>query len=81
MSDEPQDWRLRGQEKYLQGRAWLRRKYVRPRADWDHDHCEFCWAKFMEAPATEILDEGYVTEDGARWVCSIRSAGCHVPNG
>ncbi len=39
---------------------------------WEHDHCEFCWAKFMDptfSPASreqvaadpEILTEGYTT--------------------
>ena len=64
MADETQDWRLRGQERYLQGRAWLRRRYVQPR-----DHCEFCWAKFMETAAADILDEGYATENESHWVC------------
>jgi hypothetical protein len=41
---------------------------VCPRADWDHDHCEGCWAKFMES-GSDALTEGYVTEDGNRWVC------------
>jgi hypothetical protein len=43
--------------------------YVRPREDWDHDHCAFCWAKFLVAGAGEGLHEGYVTEDGYHWIC------------
>jgi hypothetical protein len=69
MAIDPNDWRLRGQERYLQARSWSRRKYVAPHADRDHDHCAFCWIKFMETPAADVLDEGYVTEDGAHWVC------------
>jgi hypothetical protein len=45
------------------------RKYSRPSETWDHDHCAACWAKFMELPAPDVLDQGYVTTDGDRWIC------------
>ncbi len=38
---------------------------------WDHEHCEFCWAKFMAADTSSdpsTLSEGYVTED-EKWIC------------
>lgn len=63
------DWRLRGQEKYLKGVVLVRRKYHPPSAQWDHDHCEFCWAKFMEIQHPETLTEGYCTENSYRWIC------------
>jgi hypothetical protein len=62
------DWRLRGQEAYLLGAALRRRRYTAPRADWDHDHCEFCAVKFMDADLPEVLREGYATLDGC-WIC------------
>ena len=40
---------------------------------WDHDHCDFCWAKFSDHPLegddppTQLA--GYATEDGAIWIC------------
>jgi hypothetical protein len=51
--------------------------------EWDHDHCEFCWTKFMAANypperrewrdrRPEILAAGYtLAEPGARriWIC------------
>src|SRR5947208_2930159 len=43
-----EDWRLRGQEDYLQGATLLRKPYRAWSEDWEHDHCEFCWAKFMD---------------------------------
>jgi hypothetical protein len=57
------DWRLQGQEEYLQGATLLRKPYKAGTEAWDHDHCEFCWATFME-PALlsedpEVLTEGY----------------------
>jgi len=44
---EQNDWRLGGQDRYLKGVTLLRRAYTRYREGWDHDHCAFCWAKFM----------------------------------
>jgi hypothetical protein len=45
---------------------------IEPRHGWDHDHCAFCWAKFMAAAAKpedpEIITEGYASEDG-QWIC------------
>jgi hypothetical protein len=61
------DWRLQGQDKYLTGVSLSRKAYRKPSDDWDHDHCEFCWAKFSESEGD--LNEGYVTEDGYRWIC------------
>ena len=69
------DWRLTGQERYLQGASFRRKPYTAPRPDWDHDHCAGCWAKFAEFDGPDILHEGYATCDdypkGARyeWVC------------
>jgi hypothetical protein len=60
------DWRLQGQEKYLQGFALYFRQYLGN----DHDHCEFCLAKFMNEPGEDIRTEGYTTKDYYRWICS-----------
>ena len=62
------DWRLQGQD-------WLREELLRfqsyrpPREGSEHDHCEFCWAKFMERDDPKIHREGYTTGDGYYWVC------------
>jgi hypothetical protein len=66
------DWRLGGQERYLKGATLLKRTY-RPypkNHNWDHDHCAFCWAKFMVADDPKVLHEGYCTEDEKHWVCA-----------
>jgi hypothetical protein len=64
-----QDWRLRNQEGYLQGVSLYRREY-KPASDQnDHDHCEFCFAKFMQTDAPDVLHEGYCTQDRYRWIC------------
>ena len=69
---DPSDWRLMGQQKYLMGAELCRRAY-RPyphNADWDHDHCAFCGAKFMVADGPDVLHDGYCTLDEYRWICS-----------
>lgn len=63
------DWRRRGQEAYLKGVTLQRKRYTRHSDTWDHDHCEFCWAKFMEAENSEFLTEGYATQGSERWIC------------
>ena len=65
------DWRLMGQERYLQGVALVWRRYRRParNPNWDHDHCEFCGAKFMVEEHPDVLHEGYATLDDHRWIC------------
>lgn len=36
----------------------------------DHDHCEFCGAKFAEPELIpDALHVGYATADEYRWVC------------
>jgi hypothetical protein len=68
-SSNEADWRLAGQERYLTGAVFQLRRYSPPSADWDHDHCEFCWVKFSSPPNNGEIDEGYVTSDGKHWVC------------
>ena len=63
------DWRLRGQELYLADAVLHRAEYHAPGSDWDHDHCEFCWATFSELDRPDFLHEGYTTEDDHHWVC------------
>lgn len=65
----PDDWRLTGQERYLAGVKLRRAKWNAPRPEWDHDHCDFCWARFMSDPLPGVLQEGYTTEDGHHWIC------------
>jgi hypothetical protein len=65
------DWRLQGQERYLSGATLYWRVWHGTRAGWDHDHCEFCFTKFMDrADVPDVLGEGYTTDDEYRWVCA-----------
>jgi hypothetical protein len=65
------DWRLQGQKRYLKKAELCRRTYRRypNNPDWDHDHCEFCWAKFMVEENPDVFHEGYCTLDEYRWIC------------
>ena len=65
------DWRLRGQENYLTGVTLVHRPYRRYAANpkWDHDHCAFCWEKFMVDDHPDVLHEGYATLDDYHWIC------------
>jgi hypothetical protein len=62
------DWRS-DNAKWTRGAVVCFEKYTQPRQNWDHDHCEGCWAKFMESALPGVLTEGYVTQDH-RWICA-----------
>ncbi|MBW8469598.1 MAG: hypothetical protein K0M67_15140 [Thiobacillus sp.] len=66
---EPNDWRLTNQERYLKGVTLFKRSYEPASEENDHDHCEFCFAKFMTSALPETIQEGYATPDGHKWVC------------
>jgi len=63
----PDDWRRQGQERFLKGRRLTLQRYRPYRDGWEHDHCEFCGAKF--SLVDETLHQGYVTDDGYHWIC------------
>ena len=55
----------------MKGVILVRRSY-RPtsrKRNWDHDHCEFCGAKFMQGDHPEVLHAGYATLDEQHWIC------------
>jgi len=69
------DWRLTNQENYLKSATLrLSRFEMRPgKPEWDHEHCDFCWAKIVEEKhkreGDDLLIEAYTTEDRHHWVC------------
>jgi hypothetical protein len=63
------DWRLAGGLEHLRGVTLFWRKWSQQKANWDHDHCEFCWAKFSDDSHGKHLKEGYTTEDKYYWIC------------
>ncbi|MGD9571265.1 MAG: hypothetical protein AB7V62_05225 [Thermoleophilia bacterium] len=74
MGEEPDDWRLTNQEQHLLGVEPAWREYRARSPQWEHDHCSFCWAKFMDPTFSEvhrraieadpeILTAGYATTD------------------
>lgn len=75
MTVTPDDWRLVGNE-WLVHLELTRKSYARWSEEWDHDHCIFCWAKFMDPNASpevrkwmadhpKVLSEGYATTESA----------------
>ncbi len=66
---EKDDWRLTNQQNYLRGVHLRWKEYSGRGGTWDHDHCEFCWAKFMDEDHPDIQRAGYSTADGYRWIC------------
>lgn len=68
---EKNDWRLMGQEDYMQGYEF---KYIKFKSQYYkslHTHCEFCWHKFMENSegVEDCPSYGYCTLDNMYWVC------------
>ena len=63
-----EDWRLLDQNDFLKNKKLRKCSWFSNKADWDHDHCEFCSVKISNLP--DCLEEAYVTaEDGDHWVC------------
>ncbi len=66
------DWRLMGQESYLQSRHLVLQQWRPYREGWDHDHCASCQRHISLPLATDdedALDRGYATDDGYHWIC------------
>lgn len=63
------DWRLKGQERYLMKATLFYKNYVERTTTTDHDHCEFCFAKFSDN-SPDTLHVGYTTTDDYRWICT-----------
>jgi len=64
------DWRLTNQLSYMKGATLSWRTWEAPSETWDHDHCQFCGARFSESTAADVERAGYMTADEhERWVC------------
>lgn len=63
------DWRITDQEIYLFGATFEKKEFKPKSKEWDHDHCEFCWAEFNEDSEMGFT-EGYYTENRESWVCN-----------
>lgn len=64
------DWRLTGQEKYMEGVCLKRanpHKYAAQNGKTDiwREHCEFC----MKTITKDTDEDCYTTSDNYRWVC------------
>ncbi len=70
MTPTESDWRLQGQEAYMQNIYLQFMPWASENPNWDHDHCEFCSAKFGNQNIPDALHEGYTSADRYRWVCA-----------
>lgn len=72
MTREENDWRLNGQEKFLRGAELSWKRYHARDDTWEHEHCAFCRAKFMDPDFSkahrrqvdehrDALTQGYAT--------------------
>jgi hypothetical protein len=43
------DWRRMHEEQFLTGLAFAWRRYQAFSGNWEHEHCEFCFKKFLDA--------------------------------
>jgi hypothetical protein len=81
------DWRVRGQDKYLFGATLVWKPYEAWSETWEHDHCEFCWAKFVEPGRratqndSDVLPAGFAAQhtgpdrqDDYHWICESCAA-------
>jgi hypothetical protein len=57
----------RDQESCLHGKRFQHARWVQDRPNWDHDHCEYCWATLSAAPAD--LNFGYTDARTYYWIC------------
>ena len=75
------DWRLCGQEKWLSNEKLIKEDvaiFYKARKEewdgknpfdlWDHDHCDFCYEKFMIETAIE-QPFAYRSQDYNAWIC------------
>lgn len=67
---ETDDWRLNGQEEYLQGVHLQWKSFELGYPGYEHEHCEFCWQMItcLDLPDTDRC--GYATDDNHFWVCA-----------
>lgn len=67
---EKDDWRLKGQEKFLTKKElFFVPEYTPYSKTWEHEHCIFCTAKISDFEGS--LHEGYCTTDKKKshWIC------------
>ncbi|MBQ2824141.1 MAG: hypothetical protein IJF18_06155 [Oscillospiraceae bacterium] len=61
------DWRLNGQEKYLENVNLKHIQFNNKINLSDHEHCEFCTDRISNYIGTKTI--GYCTEDEYYWIC------------
>ena len=59
-AEEWKQYKLKNLER-LRALTFTFADYAPPSTEWDHDHCEGCWATFALFDESEILPSGYFT--------------------
>lgn len=57
MKPAPDDWRRMGQEDRLAGLTFTWKNYQAYSGNWEHDHCEFCFKKFLDPDYADWMRE------------------------
>lgn len=62
------DWRYAGQDKGHLNAVWSWGNWRSDNPNNDHDHCEYCWAKFSARGGDDLI-QGWHDEGCQRWIC------------
>jgi hypothetical protein len=57
VSAAPDDWRRMGQEDYLHDAELTWKNYQALSAEWEHEHCVFCFRKFLDPNYSPMHEE------------------------
>src|SRR5882757_1219191 len=64
MTAAPDDRRRRGQEDTLQGATLTWKNYQVLTAEWEHEHCAFCFRKFLDPAYSDWSRQALKKEPG-----------------
>jgi hypothetical protein len=82
MSASPDDWRRRGQEKDLTGARLTWKNYQALSGQWEHEHCDFCWRKFLDPAYSQASQDALANEPDANRPAGYTTlAGRELKNG
>ena len=63
MSRPPDDdWRRTGQEEWLSGLRLTWKRYQAYSGNWEHEHCEFCWKKFLDEHYAQWMHDALASQ-------------------
>jgi hypothetical protein len=75
MAAAQDDWRRTGQEKYLRGATLTWRNYQALSGRWEHEHCAFCWQKFLDPHYSPAHEAALRDEPDAQFAAGYTNVG------